>query len=62
MCSSMCSLMTLHPEKKHPVVAQPSLVEKLVSSALGDQPEPVAMLLPIQQIEVVAGEVNGAAG
>ncbi len=35
---------------------------ELVSGALGDRPEPIAMLLPIQQIELAAGEVDGAAG
>ena len=35
---------------------------ELVSGTLGDRPEPVAMLLAIQQIEVAAGEVDGAAG
>ena len=34
----------------------------LVSGALNDRPEPVAMLLPIQQIEVAKGEVDGTAG
>ncbi len=35
---------------------------ELVSGALGDRPEPIAMLLPIQQVELAVGEVNGAAG
>lgn len=35
---------------------------ELVSGALGDRPEPVAMLLAIRQIEVAVGEVDGAAG
>lgn len=34
----------------------------LISGALGDRPEPVAMLLPIQQIEVAVREVDGTTG
>ncbi|MEN8131952.1 MAG: hypothetical protein ABFS45_17575 [Pseudomonadota bacterium] len=34
---------------------------ELVRGALGDRPEPVAMFLPIQQIELAVGEVDGAA-
>ncbi|MEN8177588.1 MAG: GNAT family N-acetyltransferase [Pseudomonadota bacterium] len=35
---------------------------ELVSGALGDRPEPIAMLLPIQQIELAVCEVDGSAG
>ena len=33
----------------------------LISGALGDRPEPVAILLPIQQIEVAIEEADRAA-
>lgn len=35
---------------------------ELVSGTLGDRPEPIAMLLPIQQIELAVGATDGAAG
>ena len=35
---------------------------ELVSGSLGDRPEPDAMLLPIQQIELAVGDVDESAG